>query len=132
MTARRLPRGGEIDRTRPLRFTFDGQTVSGFHGDTLASALLASGQPVLGRSFKYRRPRGLFGAGVEEPNIYADVTGDGQFRPNQRVTTEPAIDGLDLRAVNASPTARNDRTGFIDLFARFIPSGFYYKPTFPK
>jgi len=127
MTARRLPRGGEIDRTRPLRFTFDGQAVSGFHGDTLASALLASGQPVLGRSFKYRRPRGLFGAGVEEPNIYADVTGDGQFRPNQRVTTEPAIDGLDLRAVNASPTARNDRTGFIDLCARFIPSGFYYK-----
>jgi sarcosine oxidase subunit alpha len=127
MTARRLPHGGEIDRARPLTFTFDGRTVTGFHGDTLASALLAAGEPVLGRSFKYRRPRGLFGMGVEEPNIYADVTEGDAFRPNQRVTTEAARNGQHLRSVNTSPTARKDRTGFIDLFARFIPSAFYYK-----
>jgi sarcosine oxidase subunit alpha len=127
MTARRLPEGGEIDRSRPLTFTFDGRTVAGFHGDTLASALLAAGDPVLGRSFKYRRPRGLFGVGVEEPNIYADVTQGDVFRPNQRVTTEPARDGLHLRSANTNPSARKDRTGLIDLFARFIPSAFYYK-----
>lgn len=127
MTAQRLPHGGEIDRSRPLRFTFDGKVIDGFQGDTLASALLASGHKVLGRSFKYRRPRGIFGAGVEEPNIYADVTEGGSFRPNQRVTTELARDGMVLRAANASPTAEADRTGFFDLFARFIPSAFYYK-----
>lgn len=127
MTARRLPSGGEIDRSRPLRFTFDGKVIEGFAGDTLASALLASGQRVLGRSFKYRRPRGLFGAGVEEPNIYADVTEGETFLPNQRVTTEPARDGLVLRSANTAPDAERDRTGFIDLFARFIPSAFYYK-----
>ncbi len=130
MTARRLPLGGEIDRSRPLRFTFDGKSVEGFEGDTLASALLASGHKVLGRSFKYRRPRGIFGAGVEEPNIYADVTDGAAFRPNQQVTTELARDGLALRAANASPTAEADRTGFFDLFSRFIPSAFYYKTFF--
>jgi sarcosine oxidase subunit alpha len=130
MTARRLNTGGEIDRSRPLRFTFDGNGIEGFEGDTLASALLASGHKVLGRSFKYRRPRGLFGAGVEEPNIYADVTDGDTFRPNQRVTTESARDGLVLRAANASPTAERDRTGFLDLFSRFIPSAFYYKTFF--
>lgn len=130
MTARRLTQGGEIDRSRPLRFTFDGKQIDGFEGDTLASALLAAGQQVLGRSFKYRRPRGLFGAGVEEPNIYADVTDGSTFRPNQRATTELARNGLVARAVNASPTAAADRTGFFDLFARFIPSAFYYKTFF--
>lgn len=129
-SAHRLPTGGEIDRTRPLRFTFDGKGIDGYHGDTLASALLASGHRVLGRSFKYRRPRGLFGAGVEEPNIYADVTDGATFRPNQRVTTELAQDGLALRAATACPTAEGDRTGIFDLFARFIPSAFYYKTFF--
>lgn len=127
MTARRLPQGGEIDRQRPLTFTFDGRKIAGFHGDTLASALLAAGETVLGRSFKYRRPRGLFGAGVEEPNIYADVIAGDTPRPNLRVTTEAAQDGLVLRASNTAPSALSDRTGMVDLFARFIPSAFYYK-----
>jgi len=130
MTARRLPQGGEIDRSRPLSFTFDGRPVQGFHGDTLASALLASGERILGRSFKYRRPRGLWGAGTEEPNVYADVTDGSRFRPNLRVTLEPARDGLALRSANTSPSARADRTGFLDLFARFLPSAFYYKTFF--
>ena len=129
-SAHRLPSGGEIDRSRPLRFTFDGKGIDGFHGDTLASALLASGNKVLGRNFKFRRPRGLFGAGVEEPNIYADVTDGTTFRPNQRVTTELAQDGMHLRAATASPTAEGDRMGIFDLFARFIPSAFHYKAFF--
>jgi sarcosine oxidase subunit alpha len=130
MTARRLPEGGEVDRSRPLSFTFDGRPVQGFHGDTLASALLASGERVLGRSFKYRRPRGIWGAGTEEPNVYADATDGPRFHPNLRVTLEPARDGLALRSANSSPSARADRLGFLDLFARFLPSAFYYKTFF--
>ncbi|TIU29027.1 MAG: hypothetical protein E5W38_22295, partial [Mesorhizobium sp.] len=69
MSASRLANGGsDIDRARPLTFTFDGRRVEGFAGDTIASALLASGQAVVGRSFKYHRPRGIWGSGVEEPN----------------------------------------------------------------
>ncbi|MBN8291808.1 (2Fe-2S)-binding protein [Rhodobacter sp. NTK016B] len=127
MTAYRLPQGGEIDRTQPLRFTYDGRQVQGYAGDSYASALLASGETVLGRSFKYRRPRGIFGAGVEEPNIHADIRLKGHVYPNQRVTTEVAQDGAELRACGAAPGARSDRTRFVDLFSRFIPSGFYYK-----
>ncbi|THF47984.1 2Fe-2S iron-sulfur cluster-binding protein [Allorhizobium terrae] len=127
MNAKRLPHGGEIDRTRPISFTFDGKTVSGFEGDSLASALLASGITILGRSFKYRRPRGLFGFGVEEPNVYVDIEHQGSFLLNQRATTTLARNGMAARAVNASPTAAADRMGFIDRFARFIPSAFYYK-----
>jgi sarcosine oxidase subunit alpha len=127
MTARRLPQGGEIDRTQPLTFSFDGRVIHAFQGDTLASALLAAGEPVLGRSFKYRRRRGLFGFGVEEPNIYGDIQDGAGFRPNQRVTTEAARDGLVLRSTNTSPDAISDRMGVIDRFARFIPSAFYYK-----
>lgn len=127
MSAKRLATGGEIDRSRPLRFTFDGKTIHGFEGDTLASALLASGNRLLGRSFKYRRPRGLFGMGVEEPNIYADIRKDGTHAPNQRVTTVAAEDGVSLQSANTYPTAASDRMGFVDLFSRFIPSAFYYK-----
>ena len=127
MSAYRLDEGGEIDRARPLSFTYDGRPVQGFVGDSYASALMASGDMVLGRSFKYRRPRGIFGAGVEEPNIHADIRLNGRVHLNQRVTTEPAQDGAMLRACGAAPGARTDRTRFVDLFARFIPSGFYYK-----
>lgn len=127
MTAERLPQGGEIDRTLPLSFTFDGHVIAGYAGDTVASALLASGRMVLGRSFKYRRPRGIFGLGVEEPNIFADVADGRDYRTNMRVTTEPARDHLVLRSTNTDPDAERDRTRFMDLFARFIPSGFYYK-----
>lgn len=127
MSAFRLDEGGEIDRARPLSFTYDGRPVQGFVGDSYASALMASGDMVLGRSFKYRRPRGIFGAGVEEPNIHADIRLNGRVHLNQRVTTEPAQDGAMLRACGAAPGARTDRTRFVDLFARFIPSGFYYK-----
>ena len=77
MNGERTPAGGRIDRSRPVRFTFDGRSYSGYAGDTLASALLANGVHLLGRSFKYHRPRGLVAAGVEEPTSRCD-RGDGR------------------------------------------------------
>ncbi|MBN9217871.1 MAG: sarcosine oxidase subunit alpha family protein [Mesorhizobium sp.] len=127
MTASRLTRGGSaIDRTRPIRFSFDGATVEGFAGDTIASALLANDVAIVGRSFKYHRPRGIWGAGVEEPNALVDISGE-RTTPNTRATTEPAREGLETRSVNATPSALADRNAFLDRFARFIPAAFYYK-----
>ncbi|BCG84183.1 sarcosine oxidase subunit alpha [Mesorhizobium sp. 113-3-9] len=127
MTASRLATGGSaIDRSRPIRFSFDGATVDGFAGDTIASALLAGDVAVVGRSFKYHRPRGIWGAGVEEPNALVDVGGP-RATPNTRATTEPARDGLVAKSVNATPSALADRNAFLDRFSRFIPAAFYYK-----
>lgn len=124
----RLPSSGTaIDRTRPLSFTFDGKRCQGFAGDTVASALLAAGARVIGRSFKYHRPRGVWGHGVEEPNALFDISLGGHHEPNARGTTTPLAEGLAVRSVNASPDAARDAYGFLDTFARFIPSGFYYK-----
>ncbi|RUZ79440.1 sarcosine oxidase subunit alpha family protein, partial [Mesorhizobium sp. M7A.F.Ca.US.006.01.1.1] len=128
MTASRLATGGSaIDRSRPIRFSFDGTTVDAFVGDTIASALLAGDAAVVGRSFKYHRPRGIWGAGVEEPNALVDLGGSVPATPNTRATTEPARDGLVARSVNATPSALADRNAFLDRFARFIPAAFYYK-----
>ncbi len=128
MSARRLPSGGsEIDRTQPIGFTFDGRAVDGFQGDTVASALLAAGVAIVGRSLKYHRPRGLWGAGVEEPNALVEIAGGGRSAINARATTEAAQQGMRVRSLNASPTAMRDRKAFIDRFARFIPAGFYNK-----
>ncbi|KQU87468.1 (2Fe-2S)-binding protein [Mesorhizobium sp. Root102] len=128
MTASRLATGGSaIDRSRPIRFSFDGATVHGYAGDTIASALLAGDVAVVGRSFKYHRPRGIWSAGVEEPNALVDVGGSVPTTPNTRATTEPARDGLVARSVNAAPSALADRNAFLDRFARFIPAAFYYK-----
>lgn len=124
MTAWRTEDGTAIDRTRPLRFTFDGRAVEGYAGDTVASALLAGRVSIVGRSFKYHRPRGLWGAGVEEPNALVDVAGG---MPNSRATQIFAEDGLVVRSVNAEPSAEQDRRAFLDTFSRFIPAAFYYK-----
>ena len=127
MSGSRLPVGGDIDRTRPLRFTFDGRALSGFAGDTLASALLANGVSIVGRSFKYHRPRGLLGAGVEEPNAIVQ-TGEGGFAdPNLRATEVELYEGLSARAVNCWPSARFDAGAVVRPFERFLPAGFYYK-----
>ena len=77
----RLPRGGRIDRERPLAFTFDGQSLAGYAGDTLASALLANGVRVVARSFKYHRPRGVYAAGAEEPNAFVRLTSRSAANP---------------------------------------------------
>jgi sarcosine oxidase subunit alpha len=122
MSARRI--GGDKGA---LSFTFDGRPYNGREGDTIASALLANGVKVVGRSFKYHRPRGIWGAWSEEPNALVDVTVDGRSTPNLRATTEYLRDGMAVRSVNASPSAVADRNGYLDRFARFLPAGFYYK-----
>ena len=123
----RLAEGGRIDRTRPLGFTWDGRKLTGFAGDTIASALLANGVRVVGRSFKYHRPRGLYGAWTEEPNAIVDVALGEWHDPNARATLVPLEAGMVVGGVNAWPNVRRDALGLIDLFHRFIPAGFYYK-----
>lgn len=124
----RLHPGLDIDPSRSLGFTFEGQPMTGHPGDTLASALLANGVRMVGRSFKYHRPRGIYGAGVEEPNATVDAVLPGGRRvPNLRATGEPLTDGMALEAVNAWPTLKADLMGVFDRFARFLPAGFYYK-----
>ena len=127
MSGFRLPEGGSVDRGRPLSFTFDGRLYVGFDGDSVASALLANGVRVVGRSFKYRRPRGIWGAWVEEPNAIVDITRDGRTTPNLRATTETLANDIAVRSVNSAPSAAENRAGLIDRLAAFMPSGFYYK-----
>ena len=119
--------GHMIDRTSPISFSFDGTPLQGFQGDSVASALLAAGPRVLGRSFKYHRPRGLWGMGGEEPNAIFDVQDQGLGCPNQRATTLPLRAGMALRSVNTRPSAQGDWLGVMDWAQRFLPAGFYYK-----
>ena len=127
MTGRRLPHGGLIDRSQPIAFTYEGRRLWGFAGDTLASALLASGISVVGRSFKYHRPRGLLAAGVEEPNAIMEVGLGARIEPNVRATEAELAPGLSARPVNCWPTVRFDLGAVNNLASRFIPAGFYYK-----
>jgi sarcosine oxidase, subunit alpha len=123
----RLPDGGRINRQRPLRFTFDGQAYTGFEGDTLASALLASGVSCIARSWKYHRPRGLLAAGVEEPNGLVQLFEGARTVPNARMTEVLLSEGLVARSIHASPSLRFDWRAINGLMARLIPAGFYYK-----
>jgi sarcosine oxidase subunit alpha len=120
--------GGRIDRARPLRFTFDGRTYEGFAGDTLASALIANGVHLVGRSFKYHRPRGLLGAGAEEPNALVGVSrGQGRFTPNLRATQVMLCDGLSATSQNRWPSLRLDLGAINGCFSPLLAAGFYYK-----
>lgn len=128
MSGSRLATGGLIDRDKPLEFRFDGKAYTGYAGDTVASALLASGVKVLGRSFKYHRPRGLWGAWIDDPNAIMNIRLGGDEIPNCQASTTPLLDGMVARAVNAWPSARNDIKGGLDLIAhRWLAAGFYYK-----
>ncbi|MFO1401820.1 MAG: 2Fe-2S iron-sulfur cluster-binding protein [Steroidobacteraceae bacterium] len=127
MSARRIASGGVIDRGQPLAFRFDGRLCHGYAGDTLASALLASGERVLGRSFKYHRPRGLVAAGVEEPNVLVQVGSGAGTDPILRATEVELYEGLEARAANCWPTARADVGAVLRPFERFLAAGFYYK-----
>jgi sarcosine oxidase subunit alpha len=127
LTGARLPTGGQVNRGRPLAFTFDGKPYIGFAGDSIASALLANGVRIVGRSFKYHRPRGIWGAWTEEPNAIVDVTRNGLTTPNLRATTEALENDMAIRSVNAAPTAAADRAALIDRLAPVLPAGFYYK-----
>jgi sarcosine oxidase subunit alpha len=119
---------GRIDRSRPLRFTFDGRDYQGFAGDTLASALLANGVHLMGRSFKYHRPRGILAAGSEEPNALVTVVrDDARKTPNLRATQVELYDGLVAHSQNRWPSLAIDVGRVNDWLSRFFPAGFYYK-----
>ncbi|MFN3970539.1 MAG: sarcosine oxidase subunit alpha family protein [Gemmobacter sp.] len=119
--------GRLIDRTRRLDFTFNGRRMTGHPGDTLASALLANGQMLVGRSFKYHRPRGILAAGPEEPNALLNLGTGGRFEPNQRATTTELADGMEAASQNHWPSLEHDIGALNSAVARFLPAGFYYK-----
>jgi heterotetrameric sarcosine oxidase alpha subunit len=123
----RIDGKGLVNRAAPMAFTFDGRSYLGCEGDTLASALLANSVRLLARSFKYHRPRGIWGAGSEEPNALVTV-GDGAGQtPNVRATQQELYDGLAARSQNRWPSLNRDVGAVNDLFAPFFGAGFYYK-----
>jgi sarcosine oxidase, subunit alpha len=127
-TELRTPSGGRVDRTRVVNFSFDGRSFRGLAGDTLASALLANGVHLVGRSFKYHRPRGILAAGAEEPNALVTVRRDAaRCTPNLRATQVELYEGLDARSQNRFPALGFDLGAVNDLISPFIPAGFYYK-----
>jgi sarcosine oxidase subunit alpha len=123
----RLPEGGIIDRSRPLNFSFDGRKYQGFAGDTLASALLANGEKLVGRSFKYHRPRGILSAGSEEPNALVELRAGAYREPNTRATMVELYEGLAARSQNRFPSLRYDFLSVNSTLAPLFAAGFYYK-----
>ena len=124
----RLAKGGRlIDRTTACEFSFNGKRLKGYKGDTLAAALLANDQMLVGRSFKYHRPRGIVGSGAEEPNALVNMGTGGRFEPNQRTTTTELFDGLTSTSQNHWPSLEFDIGVVNNYAARFLPAGFYYK-----
>jgi heterotetrameric sarcosine oxidase alpha subunit len=119
--------GGAVDRTKPLRFRFDGREYIGYEGDTLASALLANGVRLLGRSFKYHRPRGLFGAGFEDPNALVQLRSGNRTEPNIQASRVELYDGLVAESQNRWPSLDFDLGALTGVFSRLFPAGFYYK-----
>ena len=115
MSGARLPQGGRIDRNAPVRFRFAGKPMSGFKGDTLASALLANGVDVTARSFKYHRPRGIMGAGIEEPATYVELEGE-EASANQPATTVLLKEGLRANPLNCWPSVDFDMGAVNQLF----------------
>lgn len=128
MSAHRIANGGRVDRAATVNFTFDGKAYRGHVGDSLASALLANGVVLMGRSFKYHRPRGLLGAGAEEPNALVSVDrGAGRFTPNLRATAVELYEGLNARSQNRWPSLQTDFGAINDRLGMFFPAGFYNK-----
>src|ERR1700704_3686772 len=123
----RIAQGLLVDAGKPLGFSFDGRPMRGLRGDTLASALLANGVRVVGRSFKYHRPRGIVTAGPEEPCALVDVIGANGREPNRLATTGLLHEGLVAESQNRWPSLGCDVLSLNDLIARFLPAGFYYK-----
>jgi len=123
----RLATGGVIDRSQTLAFTFDGKAYCGFAGDTLASALIGAGVKLVGRSFKYHRPRGIFSAGPEEPNALVELRSGARREPNTRATTIELFDGLDATSQNRWPSLALDLLALNQFAAPLLTAGFYYK-----
>ena len=127
MASKRLAQGGRIDRQRPVTFHFNGRAYQGYAGDTVASALLANGVSMVGRSWKYHRPRGIVSCGVEEPNAILQVEEGAYTVPNPKATEVDLYDGLKVGSVNAWPSLEFDLLGVNRVLTRFLPAGFYYK-----
>ena len=128
MSGLRLASGGRVARDRKVRFTFDGKAYEGLAGDTLASALLANGVHLVGRSFKYHRPRGIMTAGPEEPSALVTVRRDeARSTPNLRATQVELYEGLCAVSQNRWPSLRFDLGRFAELFSPLLSAGFYYK-----
>jgi len=124
----RLATGGRLlNKSAAVNFTFNGKTMRGYAGDTLASALLANDQMLVGRSFKYHRPRGIVAAGPEEPNALVNLGDEAKFEPNQRVTTTELFEGLTATSQNHWPSLEFDVGAINKHLSRFLPAGFYYK-----
>ena len=131
----RLASGGRIDRAKSLSFSYNGKTYTGMQGDTVASALLANGVDIVGRSFKYSRPRGIMAAGAEEPNALLQMGATEATQvPNVRATQQDLFDGLVASATNGWPNPENDLMGLVGkIGGKFMPPGFYYKTfMYPK
>ena len=127
MTQKNRLAGGQIDTATPLNFKFDGKSYTGYQGDTLASALLANGVRLMGRSFKYHRPRGVLSAGSEEPNALVQLRSGARQEPNTRATTTELFDGLVAKSQNRLGSLRFDAMAINDRFSNFLTAGFYYK-----
>jgi len=123
----RLNKGGYINRNKEISFKFNGKKYFGFEGDTLASALLANGVHLVGRSFKYHRPRGFLGAGVEEPNAQFQLYNGEKTEPNAVATTVEIVEGLVAKSQNCFPSVSFDFGAINNFLHKFFPAGFYYK-----
>ncbi len=126
MSGYRLPSGGSVDRSSAIGFKFNGQPLSGFPGDTLASALIANGIDTVARSFKYHRPRGIFAAGLEEPNAFVQLMAPHD-EPSVLATMLPLVDGLSAASQNCWPTVGFDVGATADALHALLPAGFIYK-----
>ena len=123
---RRLKSGGRVDRSTRLNFTFNGRHYHGFEGDTLASALIANGVKVVARSFKYHRPRGIIGSGIEDPASLVELL-DENASGNNLATAVILKDGLKAKSINCWPNVDFDFGSIIQFFHKLVPAGFYYK-----
>ena len=124
----RLASGGRlVNKNKAVSFAFNGKNLRGYEGDTLASALLANDQMLVGRSFKYHRPRGVIASGAEEPNGLVNLGKGSTFEPNQRMTTTELFDGLSATSQNHWPSLEFDVGAINTHLSRFLPAGFYYK-----
>ncbi len=127
MTQNNRIAGGLIDRSKTLNFSFDSKVYTGHAGDTLASALLANGVRLMGRSFKYHRPRGPLSAGSEEPNALVELRTGARLEPNTRATVTELYDGLEANSQNRWPSLAFDALAINDRLSNFFAAGFYYK-----
>ena len=127
MSAQRLISGGRIDRSKVIKFFWDKRQMVGHPGDTLASALMANNQRIIGRSFKYHRPRGIMSAGVEESGAIVTIGKGSKSDPNVKATTQEIYHGLEAYGQNAWPNVRFDIGAISNIFSPFLAAGFYYK-----